>query len=121
MSQANHFFERKGAFEQYTKTLTNAATYSTRHGGPSDNFIEDRIISVITTADGNDLVITVNDGTYLGQRLLVVLTTLGDNETVTVTTTTGDDGALSVAGDYDSFEWVGAKGWKMMHNIEAGS
>lgn len=117
MSKANHFSTRKGAFELRTKVLTNQSTYTVKVGSTSDMLIVDRVIEVVTITDGNNLVLTVPDGLYAGQKLLIILKTLGDNETVTVTTTTGDDVAFSSAGDFVGFEWIDAvSGWQEIHS-----
>lgn len=118
MSAFNWFSTEKKAFDLRTKVLTNKSTYTTKTGSVSDNFIVDRVIEVVTEADGNNLVITVSDGAYAGQKLLIVLKTLGDNETVTITTTTGDDSALSAAGDFVSLEWIDGtvSGWQEIHS-----
>ncbi len=123
MSKGNWFETRRGAYTLRTKTIITSSTlttYTTRAGGASDNFIEDRVIKVTTTS-GNSLTITVSDGTYEGQRLLVIFETEGNNEGVTLTPDTGSITNLSAANDYTSLEWVGALGWKEMHNIIAGS
>lgn len=118
MSAFNWFDTEKKAFDLRTKVLTNAATYTVKVGAVSDNFVVDRVIEVVTVKDGNDLVITVPDGEYPGQRLLIVLKTLGEDETVTVTTTTGDDVAMSAAGDFVSLEWIDSSvsGWQVVHS-----
>lgn len=117
MSSANRLFERERAFEQYTKVLTNLATYTIKVGSVDNNFIADRVVEVVTTTDGNNLVITVPNGVYPGQCLLIVLKTLGHDETVTITATTGDSSAMSSAGDYVSLEWIDAvSGWQTAHS-----
>ena len=118
MSSFNWFSTENKAFDLRTKVLTNEATYTIRVGSSSDNFVVDRVIEVVTTASGNNLVLTVPDGEYPGQCLLIVLKTLGDNETVTVTTTSGDDVAMSSAGDFVSMEWIDSavSGWQTVHS-----
>jgi len=117
MSKANWFNTRKGAFDLRTKVLTNESTYTVRVGGTSDNFIIDRVIEVVTTASGNNLTIIVPDGVYPGQELLIILKTLGHDETVTVTASTGDSCAMSAAGDFVSYEWIDSvvSGWQIVH------
>jgi hypothetical protein len=118
MSSANFFNTMDKAFDLRTKVLTNKATYTVKVGSVSDNFVVDRVIEVVTTASGNNLVITVPNGEYPGQKLLIILKTLGDDETVTVTTTTGDDCAMSAAGDFVSLEWIDdtVSGWQIVHS-----
>ena len=116
MSKGNWFEIRRGAYNLRTKAVT--ATYSTRAGGTSDNFIEDRVITVSDAAA--DFTITVSNGTYEGQRLLITVLSNTSSITVTVTTTTGDDCTLDTAGDYISLEWANATaGWQEMHSEKA--
>jgi len=110
MSSANHFETRRKAYDLRTKAVTT--TYSTREGGTTDNFIEDRVITV-TDPDDN-FTITVSDGTYEGQRLLITLLANTNSKTVTVTATTGSagDSTMATAGMYMSLEWVNStSGW----------
>jgi len=117
MSIGNLDFEENRNATERTVTLTNKATYTVKVGTSSNDLKADKVINVTTTADGNDLVITVPDGLYGGQRLLINLVTLGDNETVTVTTTTGDDAVLDAAGDYIALEWTNStSGWQTSHS-----
>lgn len=113
MANPGNWFEtERKANELRTKTLTNEATYTVKIGGPSYDFVVHRIINVVTVADGNDLTITVPDGLYQGQKITIALKTLGDNETVTITTTTGSDYTLDAAGEYVILEWADATaGW----------
>ena len=93
-------------------TASGAITYTAKTGHDSDGFIIDRVIRVTTTAD-YALTITLPNGVYYGQKLTVLLETLGDDETVDVSTTTGDNGTqLTGAGGYNRFEWMGSTiGW----------
>lgn len=117
MSVINLDFEENRNATERTVILTNKATYTVKVGTSANDLKADKVINVVTTADGNDLVITVPDGQYGGQRLLINLVTLGDNETVTITTTTGDDGALTAAGDYIALEWTNStSGWQTSHS-----
>lgn len=117
MSAGNYFVTEQRAYELRTKVLTNEATYTVKVGTAANSLVVDRVIEVVTTADGNDLVITVPDGQFPGQRLLIILKTLGDDETVTVTATTGDSVAMSAAGDFVSYEWIDAvSGWQRVHD-----
>jgi len=116
MSIENFDFEENRNAVQRTVTLTNKATYTVKVGTSANDLKADKVINVVTTTDGNDLVITVPDGLYGGQRLLINLVTLGHDETVTITTTTGDDAILNEAGDYVALEWTNAtSGWQLSH------
>lgn len=123
MSAGNYFETRRSAYNLRTKEITTSSTlstYTTRAGGAKDSFIEDRVIKVTTTTN-NSLTITVSDGTYEGQRLLIIFETEETNEGVTLTPVTGSITNLSAQNDYTSLEWVGALGWKEMHNTIAGA
>ena len=112
----NDFNENRNAAAR-TVTLTNKSTYTARVGSTSNDYIADKVINVVTTAGGNDLTITVPNGQYGGQRLLINLVTLGDDETVTITTTTGDDAVLDTVGDYIALEWTNStSGWQTVHS-----
>lgn len=118
MSAFNWFDTRRKAFELRTKVLTNAATYSVKVGSVANNFVVDRVIEVVTTASGNNLVISLGDGVYPGQKLLIILKTLGHDETVTITANLGDSEGLSSAGDFVSYEWIDdtVSGWQVVHS-----
>ena len=115
MAGANYFETRRSAFKLRTKEITTSSslvTYTTRAGGASDNFIVDRVINVTTTS-GNNMAITVSNGVYEGQRLLINFIAEGGTDTVDSTATIG--GAftqLTDIGGYNILEWVNATtGW----------
>jgi hypothetical protein len=121
MSAHNWFLTKKKAFvESGTKNLTTAAgeiTYTAKTGRVADSFKFDRVIRVTTTATF-DMTITVPDGVFYGQRLLVIFEVEASNETVDVTTTTGDNATqMTAAGDYSLLEWHGSTlGWAEVAN-----
>ena len=115
MAGANWFETRRSAFKLRTKEITTSSslvTYTTRAGGAGDNFIVDRVINVTTTS-GNNMAITVSNGVYEGQRLLINFIAEGGTDTVDSTATIG--GAftqLTDIGGYNILEWVNATtGW----------
>lgn len=114
MSKANHFNTVKGAFQLRTKVLTNVTTYTAKVGSTSDMLIVDRVISIITEADGNNLTLTIPNGLYLGQKILLVFTTKGDNETVTVTITSGTSVTFDAEAEFVELMWMGADGWQKL-------
>lgn len=119
MSAGNWFNTEGKAFNLRTVNWTaDEASYTARTGRAADNFLIDRVIRVTTTESGNDKTITVPDGTYYGQELLVILEVLGDDETVDVSTTTGDDATqMTGAGGYSTLEWHGSTlGWAEVEN-----
>ncbi len=120
MSAFNWFETERKAFDLRTKALTTASgviTYTAKTGRVADNFVIDRVIRVTTTATF-DMTITVPDGTYYGQQLLVIFEVEGSAETVDVSTTTGDDATqMTAAGGYSNLMWQGSTlGWVEMDN-----
>jgi len=114
MSAGNYFETRRKAFKLRTKEITTSATlttYTTRVGGPADDFVVDRVIKV-TTTDGNDITITVSNGLYEGQKILIIFQAEGNNETVTITPTTGAATNLTATPGYSYLEWSNVTtGW----------
>ena len=115
MSAGNYFETKRKAHDLRTVQLTTAdgaITYTAKMGGTADNFRHDRVIRV-TTTDSYNMTITVPDGTYYGQKLLVIFEVEGNAETVDVTTTTGDNATqMSAAGGYSDLQWQGSTlGW----------
>ena len=120
MSIHNWFNTEQGAYNLRTKQLVTAdgvITYTAKTGRPADNFVFDRVIKVTTTATYN-MTITVPDGVYIGQRLLVIFEVEGSTETVDVSTTTGDDATqMTAAGGYSDLCWMGdTLGWVELSN-----
>jgi len=121
MASAGNFFEtERKAFDLRTKSLTTSATtitYTARVGGASDDFIVDRVIRVTTTA-GNSMTITLPDGKFYGQRVLVIFEVEGSNESVDVTATTGDSATqMTAAGGYSDLVYLGdTLGWAELSN-----
>ena len=119
MASAGNWFETKRkAYKLRTKVLTTSSTlttYTTRAGGASDNFIIDRVIQVTTTS-GNSMDITVSNGVYPGQQLLVVFVSEAVTETVITDVDTGDDGTtLTGASGYKILLWIDdTNGWVEM-------
>lgn len=114
-SSANWFETKRKAYKLRTKVLTTSAaltTYTTRAGGASDSFIIDRVI-LVTTTNGNNMDITVTDGVYPGQELLVVFVSEANVETIITDVDTGDDGTtLTAASGYTILLWIDdTNGW----------
>jgi hypothetical protein len=116
MASAGNWFEtQRKAYDLRTKALTTSSTvttYTAKVGGASDGFVVDRVIRVTTTS-GNSMTITVPDGKFYGQRLLVIFEVEGNNENVDATTTTGDNATqMTAAGGYSDLVWQGSTlGW----------
>ena len=111
MSANNLFETRRKGFVIRTITLTGEETYEVRVGRSADNFIIDRVVNIVTVLDGSNLALTIPDGLFPGQRLLIVWDTLGHDETVTITST-GTSPTFTGEDAYASLEWVNStKGW----------
>jgi len=116
MASAGNWFEtERKAFDLRTKELlSSVATYTARVGGASDNFIVDRVIRVDGTS-GTALVITLPNGKYYGQQILVTLDIWAATSTVDVDveTTAGTDSTqITGAGGYTMLVWLGGTtGW----------
>jgi len=100
---------------QRVKVLTTSATvttYTAKTGRPADDFVIDRVIRVNGTS-GSAMVITLPDGVYYGQQLLVILEVYAATSTVDVDVDTGDDSTtLTAAGGWSIMQWAGSTiGW----------
>lgn len=121
MSAFNWFLTKKKAYDLRTKVLTTSATnvtYTARTGRVADNFVVDAVIQVITTS-GNDMAITVKNGVYAGQTLLIECTTNGGTtDNITITTDTGDNGTtITGVSGYSMLLWIDdTNGWVQMAN-----
>lgn len=118
MSAGNFFETERKAFDLRTKAITTSAsviTYTARVGGASDNFIVDRVIQ-ITTTSGNSMVVTVPNGKYPGQQLLIVFVTEGNAETVTTSVSTGNNiTQRDATGEWSILMWIDdTNGWVEM-------
>ena len=108
MGVDTQFETRRQSFKLRTVTLT-AATYTVRTGRSEDNRIIDRVVD----AAQSPTVITVPNGVYEGQRLLIKCSDTSIIGIVDVNTTTGDDADLNETDEYISLEWVNAtSGWQ---------
>lgn len=119
---ASENFQAKDDFGnvQRVKQLTTATavvTYTAKAGRAADDFIIDRIIRVDGTS-GSAMTITLPNGTYYGQRCLVILEVYAATSTVDVTTTTGDNATqMTAAGGYSDLVWMGSTlGWVELSN-----
>jgi len=116
MSTGGNFFEtERKAFKLREKDVNT--TYTVRVGGASDNFIVDRVVTI--TDPTANFTITMPNGKYRGQRLLVALASNTNNKTVSVDKGSGLPYKLRSNGNYVSFEWVdaGTKGWFAAHDF----
>ena len=118
MSAFNWFDTERKAFDLRTKNLTTKSgntTYTARTGRAADNFVIDRVIRVTTTSTYS-MVITVPNGVYYGQQLLVLFEVEGGTETVTTSVAKGENiTSLEAAGSWSILIWLGSTlGWDEM-------
>lgn len=116
MSSGNYFVTKKSAYDQYETVITGDHTVQV--GGDDYNFKTDRVVNIADPAAA--LTVTVPNGTYEGQQILITYTS-GTTYTVTVTITTGTNFSLTTAGDFCSLEWVNsvtAVGWVALASQE---
>jgi len=116
MSAENFLAKEALGISSRVKQLTTAdgkITYTAKTGRAADDFVIDRVIRV-TTASTFSMTITVPDGVYYGQKLLVIFEVEGGTETVDTATTTGDEiTQLAAAGSWSELVWCGSTiGWK---------
>lgn len=117
MSAGNMFETRRKAFLKSTIAFdgSDMVSYTVKVGSSSDNFICDRVINVTSVDYYGNITITVPDGIYSGQRLLVNLVASDAADAVIVTPDTAEITAtynLATVGDYCTLEWIDSgTGW----------
>ena len=118
MSAGNWFLTRKKGFDERTTNLdttTDGVTYTIRVGASTDDFICDRVLNWTIVDALGSVTITVPDGLYEGQRVLINYAAedavCADEVIVTPTTAlVTATYTLGELGDYCSLEWVNATG-----------
>lgn len=116
MSKANFQFEKLEAYKMDETTV--ATTHSVKTGRVADTFKIENPIKIVDPAD--DFTITVSNGVYAGQKLLIYMSSNGNSKTATISATVGDDCTLDTAGDYISYEWIDSTtGWQEVHSEKA--
>ena len=108
MSFSNYQFMRKQDYELHAKTFT--ATGTVRTGTATYNGLFDN--PVIVSDPAADVTLTIPDGEYVGQELVIVFESNDNSKTLTVTATTGTDYSSTTAGQWTKICWTGAtSGW----------
>ncbi len=118
MSAGNWFLTRKKGFDERTVALNSigpgTVAYTVRVGTSTNDFICDRVIDWTHYDAYGNVAITLPDGTYEGQRVLisyVAADTAGDNIVITpATALVTATYTLTAVGDYCSLEWTNATG-----------
>lgn len=119
MASAGNWFEtERKAYKMRTKAITTSSgniTYTAKTGRAADDFIVDAVIQVTTTSTFS-MTISVPDGVYAGQQLLIVFVSEGNAETVSTSVTTGDDiVARDATGEWSILLWIDdTNGWVLM-------
>ena len=107
MSSVNLFHTREKAFGLKARSIHS--DYTVKVGGSAGSFYKDRVVKIEGATAA--MTVTVPDGVYEGQQLLITFVS-GDDYAITITTATGSDYSLTTAGDYASLEWAnGTAGW----------
>lgn len=110
MAVTNLFETRRQAFNLRTVIVT-AVAYTVKTGRAEDGRVIDRVIDAAVCPT----VITVPNGVYEGQRLLIKCSATTIIGIVDVNTTTGDDADLNVVDEFISLEWVNStSGWQTL-------
>lgn len=110
MAIANFQFERRKNYELYKKTI--AADHTIKTGRAADGFHFDN--PLIISDPAANVALTLPDGSYEGQTLLINLASNTNSKTITVTASTGSggDSTLTTAGQYMYLLWVDSTtGW----------
>jgi len=116
MSAGNWFLTRKKAFDFSTlnRSTTAGVTYTVKVGSTANGFIYDRVIKLTHVDALGNVAITLPNGEYEGQRVLITYVaadTAGDSLVVTpATALVTATYTLTAVGDYCSLEWVNSTG-----------
>ena len=124
MSAGNLFKTRREAFLYRTKAISgdDEVAYTIRVGSTSDGFMVDRVLNVTIVDFYGSITVTVPNGIYPGQRLLInyVAEDAVCADEVLVETDTGTDYALGEVGDYCTLEWIDSDtGWVAWNSLES--
>jgi len=116
MSKGNYFEIRRGAYDLRRKEINT--TYTVRLGGASDNFITDAVIDIKDPAA--NFTVTLGSGTYIGQEIVVVMSSDANSKTGTLSVTnheTSDPETFthSAADEYTLLIWTGTE-WATISN-----
>lgn len=119
MASPHQWFENtRKAYKLRTRALlSSVSTYTALVGTSANNLIVDRVI-VVDGTSGTALTITLPDGRFYGQKILVILEVYAATSTVDVTSSTGDSATqMTAAGGYSELQWHGGtSGWVELNN-----
>ncbi len=121
MSRGNLEHEIKAIFELKRRVVV--ATATVRTGRAADTNIIDMVIDIDDAAD--DFTLTVPDGTYMGQQILIVMSSNTNSKTCTVSvtshvTTDPEDRILDAADETLFMLWTGTE-WVPIYDTGSDS
>ena len=110
MSRANFQDERKSDYELHAKTVTG--TYTVRTGTPTYDGLIDNPVDVDDPAA--NFTLTVPDGAYIGQELVIVMSSDANSKTCSISVThheTSDPEVFTMdaADEYIKLLWTGTE------------
>lgn len=108
MSSSNFQFERKRNYELQKKRVDGDHTIRTGRG--TDSLLIDNPVCVYDPED--DIAITLPDGSYIGQEVMVVVESNDDTKDAVLTVTTCSSSSEDVctledAGEFVEYLWTG--------------
>lgn len=108
MSSGNFQFEKKRNYEMSKKRVN--ADYTIRTGRTTDGFKFDNPTAVYNPSD--DIALTLSDGSYIGQEILVVVEANTSDKDAVLTVSSSANASedvitLEVAGEYVKLLWNG--------------
>jgi len=117
MSIENFLFTEGRGYEAGTKTID--AAYTVRVGTGANSFHIDRVVIVDDPAA--NLTVTVPDGLYVGQELLIVFESNSDSKILTIDGNAAQDSTMNDAGMYQISLWTGeTTGWVVLKESVTG-
>lgn len=108
MSANNWFLTQKKAVD--INQVTVAADYTAKLGSVSDGFRFNPVI--IVSEPAANLTVTVGNGVFVGQQLIITLESNSGAKTLTIDGNAAQDSTMASAGMYQISVWTGATtGW----------
>lgn len=109
MSSGNFEFERQRNFKKNAKTVTG--TYTIRTGKTQNGVVDN---PVLFTDLADDITVTLGDGAYIGQEIMIVMTSNTNSKTATVNvlkheTSNPEDRIHNAADEYSFMIWTGTE------------
>lgn len=120
-SPAQFQVDRARNYKEYKKTVTG--TYTIRTGRPEDDYVFDNPVDIDDPSD--NFTLTLPSGYYMGQTILVVMSSNDSSKTATLSITnheTSDPETLihDAADEYSYLMWTGTE-WVTVANTSTTS